>query len=337
MPPQEQPGPFALLEMIMGSMVTQAIHVAARLGFADLLAGGPRTADDVAARAGADPDATARLLRALASFSIFTEEDGRFGLTPVGEALCSDAPFSVRDMALLMGHPFQWEDWGHLIDAIRTGEPVLPTFRKMGGYEFLEANPEFAKVFEGGMGTLSRMENEPIADAYDFSPFGTIVDVFGGQGALLTAILRRATGARGVLCDARAEQLGAAAAFAEAGLADRCEVELGGFFDKPPGGGDAYLLKHIVHEWPEPQALEILRNVREAIKDDGRLLLMEFVLPDGSEPHPGRLVDLWLMVLMGGKERTAAQYADLLARAGFRFERVVPTAAGVAIVEAVPV
>ncbi|MEV2196540.1 methyltransferase [Streptomyces phaeochromogenes] len=337
MPTKKGPGPFPLLEMIMGSMVTQAIHVATRLGFADLVADGPRTADDIAASAGSDPDATDRLLRTLASFSIFTEEDGRFGLSPVGDFLRSDAPFSVRDMALLVGHPFQWEDWGHLIDAIRTGDPVLPMVRGMGGYEFLEANPEFAKVFEGGMGTLSRMENEPIADAYDFSPFGVIVDVFGGQGALLTAILRRATKVRGILCDSRAEQLGATKAFEDAGLADRCEVELCGFFDKPPSGGDAYLLKHIVHEWPEPQALEILRNVRESIKDDGRLLLMEFVLPDGPEPHPGRLVDLWLMVLMGGKERTAAQYTDLLGRAGFRLERVVPTAAGVAIIEATPV
>jgi hypothetical protein len=332
------PGPIALLELIMGSMITQAIYVAAKLDIAGILGAGPLTTDEIARRAGADPDATDRLLRVLASYSIFAEhKDGSFGLTPMAAGLRSDGPMTMRGMALLLGHPLHWEDWGHLLDAVRTGEPVLPKLRGMDGYAYLAANPEFAEVFEGGMGNLSVLETDPIVAAYDFSRFDTIVDVYGGRGVLLAAILGRAKKSRGVLFDWRADKLGAAELFAATGVADRCVIEPGGgLFEKPPSGGDAYILKHIVHEWPEDKALEILRAVRGAISENGRLLMMEFVLPEGKKPHPGRLVDLWLMILMGGKERTSAQYADLLGRAGFRLTRVVGTASPVAIIEARP-
>ena len=335
--PPELP-PFAvLLERIMGSMITQAIYVAAKLGIADILSDGPATAGQIAERGAADPDATYRLMRLLASYSIFSEqEDGRFTLTPMADALREDSPVSMRGMALLLGHSVHWEDWGHLIMAVQTGEPVLPKLHGMGGYEFLAANPEFAAVFEGGMGNLSKLETEPIAAAYDFSQFGTIVDVFGGRGDLLAAILTRAHNTRGILADQRTGQLGAAEFLAGAGVADRSAIETTAFFDRPPGGGDAYILKHIVHEWPEPQSLEILRNVRSVMSKDGKLLLIEFVLPEGPEHHPGKLVDLWLMILMGGRERTAAQYAELLSGAGFRLSRVIETASAAAIVEAVP-
>jgi hypothetical protein len=332
------PAPFALLQLTMGSIVTQAIHVAAKLDFAGILSAGPLPADEIAQRAGSHPDSTARLLRTLASLGIFTEqEDGQFGLTPMADALRADAPMSMRGMALLMGHPYQWEDWGHLMDSIQTGEPVLEKLRGMGGYEFLAANPEFAEVFEGGMGTLSDLETVPIAEGYDYSQFNTIVDVFGGHGAVLAAILQRAQNTKGVLFEFRAEQLGAGQLFEEAGVADRCSLDTGGMFEKAPSGGDCYILKHIVHEWPEAKALQILKNVREAISDDGTVLLMEFVLPDGNEPHPGKLVDLWLMILMGGRERTRGQYAELLNRAGFQLTRVIQTASSAAIIEAKPI
>jgi O-methyltransferase domain/Dimerisation domain len=331
------PAPFAVLQLIMGSMVTQAISVAAKLKFADILSDGPLPAVEIARLAGADADATDRLLRTLSSFSIFTEhEDGQFALTPMAAALRSDVPMSMRGMALLLGHPLHWEDWGHLIDSIETGEPVLPKLRGMNGYEYLAANPEFAAVFEGGMGTLSDLETEPIADAYDYSQFNTIIDVFGGKGSLLAAILKRAENSRGILVDERAQHLGAAEFFEESGIGQRCSVDATNLFATPPSGGDLYILKHIVHEWPESQALEILQRVREAMSADSKLLLIEFVLPEGNIPHPGRLVDLWLMILMGGRERTAAQYASLLEKAGFRLNRVLDTASGASLVEALP-
>lgn len=331
------PPPLALLELIMGSMVTQAIHAAARLDIAEILAEGPLTSGEIASRAGSDPGTTHRLLRALASYSVFAQhEDGRFGLTPMSEALRAGTPMSMRGMALLLGDPVEWEHWGHLVSAVRTGEPVLPKLHGVGGYEFLAANPDFAATFEGGMGDLSKLETEPIIAAYDFSGFGTIVDVFGGNGGLLAAVLQRAPGARGILADPRAGDLDAAGFLREAGVGDRCSVEESGLFEKPPAGGDAYIMKHIVHEWPEEQALEILRGTREVIGDEGRLLLMEFVIPDRPAPHPGWLVDLWLMILMGGRERTRDQYASLLARAGFRLAGVTATASAVSIIEAVP-
>lgn len=334
----QPPAPIVLLDLIMSSMVTQAIGVAAKLAIADILRDGPLDGDQIAAAAGSDADATSRLIRTLAGHGIFQElSDGRFALTPLADALRADAQWSMRGMALLLSHPLHWEDWGHLIDAIQTGEPVLPKLRGMGGYEYLAANPEFAKVFEGGMGVLSDLETEPLAEAYDWARFPVLVDVFGGKGSLLAAILKRAPNSRGILVDARAEALGAQRFFAESGLADRSTVDGTELFQVPPAGGAAYLLKHIVHEWPEAQALELLRSVREAMSDDSTLLLMEFVLPEANQRHPGRLVDLWLMVLMGGRERTSTQYGELLAAAGFRMTRVIDTAAGAAIIEARPI
>lgn len=332
------PAEFALLDLIQGSMVTQAIYVAAELGVADVLAGGPLRADEIAQRVQADPGATYRLLRLLASYSIFTEQDdGRFAMTPMGDALRTDAPNSMYGLAVLMGHPIHWEDWGHLVDSVRTGEPSLPKLRGMGAFEYLEANPEYGMVFGRGMGTLSSTETQPILEGYDFSRYGTIVDVGGGGGNLLAGILQRATTSRGVLCDSRAEMMGANAILTGAGVADRCTIDTSaGLFDPVTKGGDAYILKHIVHDWPEDRALTILKNVRDAINPDGRLLLMEFVTPEGNEPHPAKLVDLWLMLLVGGKERSKQQYAELVGDAGFELVQVVPTASPLSIVEARP-
>jgi SAM-dependent methyltransferase len=284
-----------------------------------------------------DPEATFRLLRLLASHLIFTQQDdGRFAMTPMAEALRQDSPNSLYGLAVLMGHQTHWEDWGHFVESVRTGEPSLPKLRGMGAFEYLEANPEYGGVFMRGMGDLSRMETEPILAGYDFSRYGTIVDVGGGGGALLARILQQAPRSKGVIFDSRAPMFGADAILAEAGVADRCTIAEGGLFDPVIPGGDAYILKHIVHDWPEDRALAILRNVRDAINADGRLLLMEFVVPEGNEPHPAKLVDLWLMLLVGGKERTKSQYTELLATAGFELVQVTPTAAPLSIVEARP-
>ncbi|MFJ6797941.1 methyltransferase [Streptomyces sp. NPDC091268] len=332
------PAPFALLELAQGSMVTQAIYAAAELNVADALADGPLTIDELAARVEAHPESLYRLLRLLASYSIFTEQkDGRFALTPMGSALRSDVDMSMRDTALLMGHPTHWEDWAFLVDSVRTGEASLPKHRGMGAFEFLEFDKEYGEVFTNGMGGMSVTETLPIVSAYDFSRYATIVDFCGGQGGLLAGILERAKNSRGVLVDPRIETNGAHEFLAAAGVADRVSVENRGLFDVPPSGGDAYILKHIVHDWPEHQALEILRNVREAISPDGRILLMEMVPTPGNSAHSAKLIDLWLMLLVGGKERTEEQYGELLAAAGFELTGVHQTAAAISIIEARPV
>lgn len=331
------PAHFTLLDLIEGSMITQAVYVAAELGVAEVLADGPLTVEEIARRVEADPEAIFRLLRLLASHDIFTrQDDGRFAMTPMAQALRQDDPNSFYGMAVLMGHPTHWEDWSHLVDSVRTGEPSLPKLRGMGAFEYLEANPEYGGVFMRGMGDLSRMETDPVLAAFDFSRFDTIVDVGGGGGELLARILQQTPRSKGVIFDRRAPMFGADALLAEAGVADRCTIAEGGLFDPLTPGGDAYILKHIVHDWPEDRVLAMLGNVHNAINEDGRLLLMEFVVPEDNEPHPAKLVDLWLMLLVGGKERTESQYAKLLAAAGFELVEVVPTAAPLSIIEARP-
>ncbi|WP_018383099.1 methyltransferase [Wenjunlia vitaminophila] len=332
------PGPMALLELTQSSMITQAIYVAADLKVADALHSGPQTAEELAKKVDADPDALHRLMRLLASYDIFAEQnDGRFTMTSMGDALRSDSPNSMRPIALLMGHPTHWEEWGHFAYSVRSGQPTIPKTRGMGAYEYLEKNPEYAEIFMGGMGNLSNLETLPILAAYDFSRYQTVVDVYGGRGALLAGALQRSPQSRGILFDGRAGELGAKEFLQESGVADRCEIEGGDLFGPYVKGGDAYILKHIVHDWPEPQVIEILKNVREAINPDGRLLLMEFVAPEkGNRQHPAKLIDLWLMLLVGGKERSASQYSEVFAKTGFRLERVVQTASPVCIVEASP-
>ncbi len=333
----ELPASLALLDVVQGSIVTQAIYVAAELKIAEALHAKPLSAAEIAEAVGAAPDATHRLLRLLASYSIFTERsDGRFAMTPMADALRADAPNSLRSLAVLMGYHKHWEEWAHLVESVRTGEPSLPKLRGMSAFEHLQADPEYGAVFMGGMANLSDLETGPILTAYDFSGFKTLVDVGGGRGGLLAAILRQATETRGILFDARAAEAGAAEFLAAQGVADRCVIERGGLFDPIPEGADAYMLKHIVHDWPEAKVLEILKNVRDAISDDGRLLLMEFVPPSADERHPAKWVDLWLMLLVGGKERTSEQYADILSAAGFQLERVTPTAAPISIIQARP-
>jgi hypothetical protein len=331
------PAPFALLELTQGSMITQAVYAAAKLGIADTLGDGPLTAAEIAERVDANPEATYRLLRLLASYSVFAERaDGRFELTPMADALRADAPMSMRRIALLMGHPIHWEDWSHLADSVQTGEASLPKVRGMSAWEFFESNPEYAGVFFQGMSNLSDLETEPVAAGYDYSRFHKIVDVGGGRGNLLAAVLQKAADAKGVLF-APASAADAQELLEQSGVADRCTIENGFFLDSVPAGGDAYILKHIVHDWPEEQAVKILRNARDAMGPKGTLLLVEFVLGEGNEPHIGKLVDLWLMLLVGGKERTRAQYSELLAKAGFRLTQVVETASAISIVEAQPV
>ncbi|MER8011769.1 methyltransferase [Streptomyces sp. NPDC094149] len=330
------PAPFSLLEMVQGAMLSQAIYAAAQLRVAEALQGGPLPVAEVAERVGAHPETLGRLLRLLASNGIFAErKDGRFALTPMAKALLEDAPMSMRGIAVLMGHPIHWEDWSHFVDAVRSGEPSLPKLRGMTAFEFLEAKPEYGEVFMKGMGAMSATETEPILAAYDFSKYGTVVDFCAGRGELLAGILNKAPGVRGILADPRVADNGAADYLAEQQVADRCEVVAADLFGPVPKGGDAYVLKHIVHDWPREQVLEILRNVRAAMRPGGRLLLMEMVVPDKpNAAHASKLVDLWLMLLVGGQERTTGQYAQLLAEAGFHLERVVPTAGAIAVVEA---
>lgn len=336
---EEVPPPFAVLDLMLGSMVTQTIYVAAELGIADLLhTEGPLSAEQIARKVDADPESLERLLRFLVSHEIFQEQGGTYALSPRANALRTDAPMSMRGMARLMGHPTHWADWTGFLETIRTGQPAVP--RQHGGtgmFELLMTDQEYGRTFFGGMTNLSDTETYPLVTGYDWSRFGTIVDVGGGRGGLLAAILQAAPDSRGICFDERAPGNGADEVLAAAGVADRATISTGGFFGPVPAGGDAYLLKHVVHDWPHEQAVQILRNVRAAAKPDSTLLIMEFVLPEDVSPHMGKLIDLWLLLLLGGGERTAGQYGELLAEAGWQLEQVVPTQSPIAIIQARPV
>lgn len=332
------PANLTVFEMVQGAWLTQAMYAASKLGIFDILAAGPATPEDVAGRVGSDPGATFRLMRALASNSLLKQESGgRFALTRLGEALRSDAPGSMAPMLQFVGHPKHWEDWGHLLYSVQTGKTALEMLRGMAPFDYIESEPELAEVFNNAMTGLSDMVIETLLPAYDFRKFRTIADVGGGHGKLLAAVLQQATTARGVLFDLPSVVAGAGPVLDASGVADRITVTGGSFFDSVPEGADAYLLKTIIHDWDEDSALAILRNIRKAMAPHGTVVLIEMVLPEGMPYHPGMLLDLEMLVAAGGQERTGAQYADLLARAGFRQTRVVSTAGPMSLVEAVPV
>ncbi|MER8011736.1 methyltransferase [Streptomyces sp. NPDC094149] len=335
---RDQSDSYALLHLIQGAVITQALSVAARLGVADVLADGPLPVTDIAARVGSDPQATHRLLRALAGHEVFARRaDGRYENTPMSEHLREDAPDSMRGFAVLMSHPTLWEEWGHLAATVDSGEANLPKLRGMGALDFFHANLDYARVFFEAFGGLSASETDPILAAYDFSVFGTVVDVIAGRGNLLAGILKQAPDTKGVLYDSKIATVDSPALFEAAGVADRLTIEHGGYLDKLPTGGDAYVFKHIIHDFSRADAITALRNAREAIAPGGKLLVIEYVIPESNEKHLGNTIDLWLMLMLGAQERTLAEYTELFAEAGFQLTRAVPTSAPISVIEGIPV
>lgn len=332
------PPPIEMLELLLGTWVSQAVHAAAALGVADALTDGPLPAATLAERVGANPDALDRLMRALVSRGVFQRHrDGRYGLNPLAETLRSDADPSMRAAALFYGCRQQREHWTHLVDAVKTGQQVVASLRGKEFFDYLSDDAELAGLFNGAMTSISEMSVPPVIAGYDFSRYPTIVDVGGGHGRLLAAILAATPTSRGVLYDLPDVVAESPKLFAQFGLSERVDVQGGSFFEAVPAGGDAYLMKNIIHDWADEQALAILRTIRAAIKPGATLLLLEFVIPEHDGEFIGKWVDLEMLVVAGGRERTAEQYRSLLARAGFRLTGVVPTAAPISVVEAVPV
>lgn len=332
------PGNIALLEPATGAWTTAALYSAARLGIADQLAAGPARAHEVAARVGADPDGVHRLMRALASRGVLAQRpDGAFTLTRIGTALRSDVDGSLRDLVLFIGHPIRWADWGHLEHSVRTGRTAFAELHGAPFFSYLAGDPEFAEVFNRAMTAGSGLADEAALARYNFSRFGLVVDVGGGHGSVLATILRRAPAARGVLFDLPSVVADAGPAFAAAAVADRVTITGGSFMDSVPEGADAYVMKNIIHDWQDDDAVRILRTIRTAIADGGRLVLLEMVLPERADSFIGLMLDLEMLVTAGGRERTRAEYANLLWRSGFRLTRVLDTVTPLSIIEAEPV
>jgi C-methyltransferase len=331
------PAPVALTEMILGSWVGQAIHAAAELGIADALADGPLSAEEVGRRVGADPDALDRLLRALISRGIFRQRrDGRYELSSLAEPLRSDASASMLGGARFYGSPQHREHWSLLVDSVKTGRPSVPALRGQEFFDYIAGEPELGQLFDQAMTSVSELALGPIVAGYDFSRYSTIVDVGGGQGRLLAAILEATPAAQGVLYDQPQVVANAPTLLQQHGIDDRVRIESGSFFDAVPAGGDLYLLKLIIHDWPDEQAVDILRNVRDAAGTDGTVVLIEQVIPTHDREFLGKWVDLEMLLCLAARERTAAEYRDLLKRAGLRLTRVVQTASPFSLIEAKP-
>ena len=324
-----------LIQMGTGYWVSRVVYKAAELNLGDRLADGPKTAAELAGPTGTHERSWHRLMRTLASLGVLAHAgDGRFALTPLGEALQSDAPGSARSTLLAFGGPWMWDAFREFGHSVRTGETAMAKAHGMDLFDFLGHHPDQAALFSEAMVGFHGGEPPAVADAFDFSRFDTIVDVGGATGNMLAHILTRYPQPRGVLFDRPHVVTEAPALIAARGLTERIAIDTGDFFERVPEGGDAYILSHIIHDWTEAQCLTILGHVRRAMRQDARLLLVEFVLPEGGEPHLGLLADMVMLSVPGGEERTAAEYRTLLAKAGFTVARVVPTASPVSIVEA---
>jgi ubiquinone/menaquinone biosynthesis C-methylase UbiE len=328
-----------LMEISYDGLVAQrALYAAAKLGVADALAGAEASSDQVAQAVGAEPESTYRLMRTLASLGILAESaDRRFSLTPSGELLRTDHPQSMRQWIVFSGEPAYLAAWGEIVHSIQTGRPAWDKAHSLGFFEYLAAHPEAGRIFDEAMTSLSHEEAQAVADAYDFTQFHNVVDVGGGHGKLLVTLLKRYPALRGVVFDQPQVIEQARGVLAAEGLGDRCGLAGGDFFTEVPAGGDAYLLKYILHDWEDAHAVTILAGCRRAIAPDGKLLLVETVVPGPAEAHFAKLQDLEMLVLFASRERTEAEYGQLLSQAGFRLERVVRTVQPVSVVEAVPI
>lgn len=333
------PPPMVLYQLASAHYVSQALYVAATLGIADHLADGPASAETLAARTAVHAPALRRVLRLLVAAGVFTEDhEGRFACTEVGAALRS-GPGSFRAAARLFGGPLVWRAWGDLLESVRTGEPAIPRVFGTDSFGYLAAHPDEAAVFDEAMGAFTDITARAVAATYDFSGMQAILDVGGGEGALVTGILRAHPGLRGAVFDLPRLAPGARRRIAAAGLGDRCEFVGGDFFEAVPEKYDAYLLKHVIHDWDDERATRILASCRRAMGRQAKVLIVEGVYPPrvGTDPtsRGAAANDCNMLVCTGGRQRSEAEFRALYAAAGLRLARIVPTPAGPCVIEGV--
>ena len=321
----------------MGFIVSAALGTATRLDIPDHLANGPRTTSDLARAASANEDALYRLLRALSTVGVFHEPAPRtFALTPVGELLRSGAPGGARDMILWMCDPFHYRVYAEMLSAVQTGQTVGEKVVGMPVFEYFARDTALAERFNNAMTAFSATVAPAALQAYDFSGIDVLVDIAGGHGMILASILREYPRMRGVLFDL--EHVLAGNRLEEFGVKDRVALAAGDFFTAVPPGGDAYIMKHIIHDWDDDKSVVILKNIRRALegKPHGKVILLDTVIQAGNQPDMGTLIDLEMLLLPGGKERTAAEFGALFERAGFELTRIVPTQSPLSVIEARP-
>jgi C-methyltransferase len=332
------PPEAVMMNLINGFGLPRCIWVAAELGIADRLAEMPMYVEDLAGAVGANPDALYRVLRALASAGIFEEVgEGRFAINRLADCLRSDAPLSMRPWARYVGADWYWQAWGSFMTTVKNGKTIHENLHNRRFFQYYADNPGYTETFDAAMSSVSALANPAIVGGYDFSRLGSVVDIGGGEGALLAAILHDNPGVRGTLYD-RAEVMSRAqesGPLALPSIADRVTFATGNFFESVPSGHDAYLLKWILHDWDDEEVSAILGNVRRAATRGTRLLVAEMVVSKGNGASAAKLLDLAMLGLTGGRERTEAGYSGLFSDAGFSLLRVFPTASPFSVLEAV--
>lgn len=332
--------PIQLLQMITGMWVTQSIHTVATLGIADCIAEGAKDVETLAEQVRCNADYLYRVMRALAGNGIFTEVSPRcFALTPTGQYLRSDVPGSLRSLSLTISDEWQWNCFGDLLETVKTGQSAMQRrYQVQDTFEYLtQVAPKSGEVFDHAMTGWASSIHMAILESYDFSGLSSLVDIAGGHGVLMSAILKRYPALTGVVFDLPDVVSGATTTLANAAISARCDVVGGSFFETVPSGKDAYMLSHILHDWSDDDCLKILNNIRQAMPETGRLLVVEMLIPNGDTPHFGKLLDVTMLsIFSGGRERTALEYTQLLQQAGFSVQRVVNTSGLVSVLEAVP-
>ncbi len=331
-----QPPEAFLTQLAFGAMMTQALYVAAKLGIADLLAEKPQPVSELAAATSTHERALYRVLRSLASVGVFEETDSQvFALTPLGELLRSGVTKSMRNGIIFMGEEWHWRVWNNMLYSVQTGKPAWGYVHGTEVFDYFAAHPEHAEIFNGAMTDMSVGTAPAIVEAYDFSGTGTLADIAGGHGYLLAQVLKANPEMRGILFDVPSVINGADALLEREGVAGRVEKVAGDFFASVPAGADAYMMKHIIHDWDDERSIKILSNIHAAMADDGKVLIVETVVPEGNEPHYSKLLDLEMLTSPGGMERNESEYRDLLAAAGFRLTRIIPTRSPFSVIEGV--
>jgi O-methyltransferase/methyltransferase family protein len=325
-----------VFQVATGYMASSALYVAAALNIADHLAGGATDVADLARVTGANEDALYRILRLLASLGIFAEESPRrFALTPSADLLRQNVPGTLRGMAVFLPDPFHFRVYADLMHSAMTGQPAADKALGMPIFDYLAKNPAYSQVFNDAMTTFSAPVVGAAIEAYDFSEIGTLVDVAGGHGEVLMTILKACPGVRGILADVAHVIEGAKPRIAAAGLSSRCEAVAIDFFTAVPAG-DAYVMKHIIHDWDDGRASIILKNIATAMgASRGKVILLEAVIRGAGEPDLGKLIDIEMLALPGGRERSADEFKALLEASGFEMTRIVPTKSPLSVIEAV--
>lgn len=325
-----------MLQMMSGFWVSRGIWVAAKLGIPDLLKSGAKTAAQLADATGMNADSIFRIMRMLAMVGIFGHDGDRFSNTPVSETLLSDVPGSLRYGAIAEMGEVHYDSWGNIMHSMKTGEIAFDNKFGQNVWQYFETDPEKAQNFNTYMANNSAMVSQAIIKAYDFSGAKRVFDIGGGLGSMLSEILKANPHLHGAVFDAPSVVEKAREFLNNAGVGDRAETIGGDFFESVPAGGDIYTMRWIIHDWNDELSIKIFRNIRQVIPENGKLLLFEAVVPDDDQPHFSKFMDLIMLTMTGGRERTAAEYAALLEKGGFRMTRVVPTESFMGIVEAVP-